>query len=219
MKNIRLITSLVICVAAIAMLVVAVRGRRKSAAPVGPAVERPAAPRSLAEYGEALVRERMSDPAYTNGLALLVDRQAELVRLRNEASREFAAWREGFLASNAEARAVFDRIQELAGQGMAPTNAAFAEFVAKLESLMAADPQGGNLLDKRDKIEAAIREHQNIAHDFIGARVLRQAQKHAGEEAAVTGAAAGAAVESQNSKVESPDAADSNGKPKLENGK
>ena len=210
MKNIRLITSLVICLAALATIVGAVRSCRRA-----PASGAPAAPRTLEEYSRALIRERMSDPEYTNALARLADRQAKLARLRSETAREFSAWREGFLASNAEARAVFDRIQALAGQGMSPTNAAFAELAARLESLMAADPQGRNLLGRRDAIEEALKEHQGRAHDFIGARVLRQAQEHAAEEAAITGAApagapAAAAVESRKSKVESPDAATSN---------
>ena len=182
MKRLPLITSLVICVAALVTIVVAVRGCRKPAPKPG----EPVAYRSVAEFNEALVRERMSDPEYTNGLAILADRQAKLARLRNEAVREFETWCKGFISSNAEARAVFDQIQALVGQGMSPTNAAVAELEAKLESLMAADPQGKYLLAKRDTIQEAIREHQGIAHDFIGARTLRQSQEHAGEEAALT---------------------------------
>ena len=126
----------------------------------------------------------MADPVYSNGLEKLASRQMELGRLRNEALREFEAWRAGFLSSNEEARAVFDQIQALVKDGVAPTNAAFAELAGRFDGLVAADPGGKYLLGKRDAIEEAIKEHQATVADFIGGYVRKQRLAHAGEAAA-----------------------------------
>ena len=179
MKNIRLITSLVICVCAIATIVVNVLRYRSRAA-----VQTPPEQPSAAERTEALIRERMADPNYTNGLALLADRQAQLVRLSHEAADEFAIWSTNFFASNAAARELSENLKKLAGEGMSRTNADFAAKVAELESMIAADPQGKYLLDKRDKIAEAMAEHERGARAFIGGRVYRQVREHAGEERA-----------------------------------
>ena len=179
MKNLRLITSLVICVCAIATIVVNVRSCRSRAA-----VQTPPEPLSAAERTQARVRERMADPNYTNGLALLADRQAQLVRLSHEAADEFAAWSTNFFASNAAARELSASLEKLAGEGMSRTNADFVAKVAELESMIAADPQGKNLLDKRNKIAEALAEHERVARAFIGGRVYRQMREHAGEERA-----------------------------------
>ena len=177
MKNLRLITSLVICVCAIATIVVNVRSCRSRAA-----VQPPPEPLSAAERTQARIRERMSDPSYTNGLAVLADKRAELVSLRNEAAREFESWCGVFVASNAEARVVFDQIQALLEEGRPSTNAAVAAKAAEFEALVAADPKGKYLLDKRDKIAEAMAEHERVARAFIGGRAYRQMREHAGEE-------------------------------------
>ena len=179
MKRLSLITGIVIIVGAIATTVVAARGCRKTATP-------PPAPETLsaAERTQARIRERMADPAYTNGLAILADRQAELARLSQEAAGEFAAWSTNFFASNAAARELSQNLEKLAGEGMSRTNAVFAAKVAELEAMIAADPQGRQLLDKRDMIAEALAEHGRISRAFIGGRLLRQAREHAGEERA-----------------------------------
>ena len=178
MKNIRLITSLVICLCAIATIVVNVHSCRSRAE------QTPPEPLSAAERNEALIRERMADPNYTNALALLADRQAQLARLSHEAADEFAAWSTNFFASNAAARELSENLRKLAGEGMSRTNADFVAKVAELESMIAADPQGKNLLDKRNKIAEAMAEHERVARAFIGGRAYRQMREHAGEERA-----------------------------------
>ncbi len=179
MKNLRLITSLVICVCAIATIVVNVHSCRRRNA-----VQTPPEPLSAAERTQARIHERMSDPNYTNALALLADRQAELAHLSHEAAAEFATWRTNFFASNAAARELAESLEKLAGEGMSSTNADFAAKVAKLESMIAADPQGKLLLDKREKIAEALAEHGRVARAFIGERLRRQQAEHAGEERA-----------------------------------
>ncbi len=181
MKRLPLITSLVICVGAIATIVLNVhscRGRNAVQTPPEP-------PKTLsaADRTQALIRERMSDPNYTNGLAILADRQARLASLSHEAADEFATWSTNFFASNAVARALFENIGKLAGEGMSPTNADFAAKVAELESMMAADPRGRYLLDKRAMIAEALAEQGRITSAFIGGRLYRQMREHAGEEA------------------------------------
>ncbi len=179
MKRLPLITSIVICLGAIATIVVNVRScRQQAAGQVQPA------PLSPAERTQKLIRERMADPVYSNGLAKLAERQTDLARLRNDAVREFEAWRVGFLSSNAEARAVFGEIQELVGKNVAPTNAAFAALAEKFEKIVAEDPRGRELLAMRDKINYEIAEHQATIADFVGGNVRRQRLAHAGEEMA-----------------------------------
>ena len=178
MKRLPLITSLVICVCAIATIVVNVLSCRNRAA------QTPPEPLSSAERTEARIRERMADPNYTNALALLADRQAQLARLSREAADEFATWSTNFFASNAAARELSENLRKLAGEGMSRTNADFAAKVAELESMIAADPQGKILLDKRNKIAEAMAEHERVARAFIGGRVYRQMREHAGEERA-----------------------------------
>ena len=178
MKNLRLITSLVICLGAIVAIVASVRSCRSRAA-----VQTQPEPLSAAERTQARIAERMADPNYTNGLALLADRQAQLVQLSHEAADEFVTWSTNYFASNAVARALSEDLAKLTAEGMSPTNADFAAKVAELKSMIAADPQGKYLLDKRDKIAEALAEHERVARAFIGGRVLRQKQQHAGDEA------------------------------------
>jgi hypothetical protein len=66
---------------------------------------------------------------------------------------------------------------------MSPTNADFAAKVAELESMMAADPRGRYLLDKRAMITEALAEQGRITSAFIGGRLYRQMREHTGEEA------------------------------------
>ena len=177
MKRLPLITSIVIIVGAVATIVLNVLSCRSRAA------QTPPEPLTAAERTQARIAERMSDQNYTNGLALLSDRQAQLVQLSHDAADEFKAWCAGFFASNETARALSENIYKLAGEGMTPTNADFAAKVAELESIIAADPQGKYLLDKRDKIAEALAEHGRVASAFIGERLRRQKAEHAGEEA------------------------------------
>ena len=166
-----------IVVGAIATIVVNVQSCRNRAA------AQPPPPLSAAERTQARIAERMADPNYTNGLALLADRQAQLVQLSHEAAAEFVTWSTNYFASNAVARALSEDLAKLTAEGMSPTNADFAAKVAELKSMIAADPQGKYLLDKRDKIAEALAEHERVARAFIGGRVLRQKQQHAGDEA------------------------------------
>ena len=176
MKRFRLIACLVIIVGAIATIALNVRGCRKRTTP-------PAGPLTAAERTQARIAERMADPNYTNSLALLSDRQAQLVQLSHEAADEFKAWCAGYFASNENARVLSETIYKLAGEGMTPTNADFAAKIAELESMIAADPQGKYLLDKRDKITEALAEHGRVAAAFVGERLRRQKAEHASEEA------------------------------------
>ena len=185
MKRLPLITSIVICVGAIATIVLNVLSCRNRAALETP--PEAAKPKSAAERTQELVDERGKDPEYTNGLARLARHQEELGRLRNEVLHEFESWRGGFVASNAEARAIFDQLQALAGPASA-TNEAFAALAEKFEAMVAADPQGKHLLDKRDTIQKAIEDHQASIREYIGANVRRQVQEHA---AAAPGAGTG----------------------------
>lgn len=185
MKRLPLITSIVICVGAIATIVLNVLSCRNRAALETP--PEAAKPKSAAERTQELVDERGKDPEYTNGLARLARHQEELGRLRNEVLREFESWRDGFVASNAEARAVFDQLKALAGPASV-TNEAFAALAEKFEAMVAADPQGKHLLDKRDTIQKAIEDHQASIREYVGAKVRRQVQEHA---AAAPGAGTG----------------------------
>ena len=180
MRRLPLITSIVIIVGAVATIVLNVLSCRNRNA-----VQTPPAPLSAAERTQKMIEERMADPVYSNGLVKLQIRQRELAVLRNDLRNEVKLWREGFLGSNEEARAVFEKLQALEKDGTSPTNAAFASLVARLDELMAADPQGRLLLEKRDKIEEAIKEHQGVIHDFIGAYARKQRAEHAKEEAAI----------------------------------
>ena len=179
MKRLPLITSIVIIIGAVATIVLNVVSCRNRAAMQTP--PDPAKPLTAAERTQAYARERMADPAYTNGLALLADRQAQLARLGNEAAAEFAAWSTNFYASNAVARALAESLEKLAGEGVSRTNADFAAKLEELESMIAADPQGGYLLDKRAKIAEALAEHGRVASAFIAERLRRQRVEHAGE--------------------------------------
>ncbi len=174
MKRLPLITAIVVIVGAIVTIVVNVRSCRRS---------EPQAPLTAAERTQARIAERMADPNYTNSLALLSDRQAQLVQLSHEAADEFKAWCAGYFASNENARVLSETIYKLAGEGMTPTNADFAAKIAELESMIAADPQGKYLLDKRDKITEALAEHGRVAAAFVGERLRRQKAEHANEEA------------------------------------
>ena len=178
MKRLPLITLIVVIVGAVAIIVLNTLSCRSRKA-----VQTPPKPLSAKERTQAMIRERMADPNYTNSLALLADRQAELARLSHEAAAEFATWTTNFLASNAVARTLAESLEKMAGEGMARTNADFAAKLEELEAMVAADPQGRYLLDKRDKIAEALAEHGRVASAFIGERVRRQRVEHAGEEA------------------------------------
>jgi hypothetical protein len=180
-KRLPLITSIVIIVGAVATIVLNVLSCRSRNAEQTPPES--AEPLSATERTQAKIAERMADPNYTNGLALLSDRQAQLVQLSHDAADEFKAWCAGFFASNEAARVLSEDIYKLAGEGMTPTNADFAAKVAELESMIAADSHGKYLLDKRDKIAEALAEHGRVASAFIGERLRRQKAEHAGEEA------------------------------------
>ena len=181
MKRLPLITSIVIILGAVATIVLNVLSCRSRNAVQTP--PEPAKPLTAAERTQSRIAERMADPNYTNGLALLSDRQAQLVQLSHDAADEFKAWCAGFFASNEAARTLSENIYKLAGEGMTPTNADFAAKIAELESIIAADSQGKYLLDKRDKIAEALAEHGRVASAFIGERLRRQKTEHAGEEA------------------------------------
>lgn len=168
----------VAAVAVVAVLAVVFSRSRQPAQP-------PAAPQSAAELTQNLIEERMADPAYTNGLAKLAARQQELASLRYSVASELAAWREGFLASNETARAVSEKIKALAAEGEAAAGEAIAALQKELDGLFSADPQGKSLLGKLGAVEEAIKRNQEIAHDFIGARVREQAKAHAAEERAI----------------------------------
>ncbi len=168
MKRLPLITGIVVIIGAIATIVINVQSCRNRRAAA------PSAPLSAAERTQARIAERMADPNYTNSLALLSDRQAQLVQLSHDAADEFKAWCAGFFASNEAARVLSENIYKLAGEGMTPTNADFAAKIAELESMIAADPQGKYLLDKRDKITEALAEHGRVAAAFVGERLRRQ---------------------------------------------
>lgn len=180
MKNLRLIASIVICVGAIATIAVNVLSCRNRAA-----MQIPPEPLSAAERTQKMIDERMADPAYTNGLAKLETRQRELAVRRNALRKEIELWRKGFLVSNEEAKAAFEKLQAMEQSGMAPTNAPFAALVARLDELMAADPEGKRLLEARDEIEMAIKEHQGVIHDYIGAYARKQRTEQLNEQAAL----------------------------------
>ncbi len=183
MKRLPLITSIVICLGSIATIilnVVSCRSRRQAVAE-----PTPPKPLSVAERTQKMIDERMADPAYTNGLAKLAVRQMDLARQRNAVRNEILAWRKGFLASNEEAKATVEKLQAMERDGMSPTNAAFSALVGRLDELMAADPEGKLLLQKRDEIEEAIKEHQGVIHDFAGARLRKQRAEHLNEAAAL----------------------------------
>lgn len=143
----------------------------------------PPAPPTAEELMKIMLEERKADTNYVANLEALAARRQELAALRGEASREFERWRDGFIATNGEAKAVFDEIRglDMSAEG-AETNR--NELAARLEALVAADPDGARHLDKRDKIEKAIAEHQDVITAYISSYVRRQAQAHVSDEAA-----------------------------------
>ena len=181
MKRLPLIAVIVIIVAIAAVMVGvrSLRRQRESAKPTPPTQL------SAAERTQRMIDERMADPVYSNGLVKLQVRQSDLARQRNALRKEAELWRDGFVVSNEEARAVFEKLQALERDGMEPTNAAIASLVARLDELMAADPEGKRLLERRDEIEEAIKEHQGVIHDFIGAYARKQRAEHLEEGAAI----------------------------------
>ncbi len=142
-----------------------------------PEPELPPAPgANAAAYTARLAAERMEDPVYRAGLKDLETRQTDLAKKRDALVAEFAAWRNGFLASNEAARAFLEKAR--ADGVPADPN--------QLEKLIAADPQGAAFVARREAVDAEMQDLRKEIRAFIGARLRQQAQAHAPEEKAAS---------------------------------
>ena len=181
MKRLPLITSIVICLGAIATIVLNVVSCRSRTAGQPPAPPEPPKEQTPAEeaaaYTARLAKERMEDPAYMADLKSLETHQRELARRRDALVLEYQAWKRGFVASNEAARALFEGPREKGAQ--APS------IRDELEKLIAADPEGAAFNAKREALDAEIAEHQARIKAVIGARMRRQSEEHAAEEKAM----------------------------------
>jgi uncharacterized membrane protein len=138
-----------------------------------------------------MIEERTSDTNYVANLNLIASRYADLNKLRSEAMAEMSAWMHGFLASNAEARAISSRIQALKSGKAVPEEGETVEALeGQLKAMVAADPFGAWLLDKADKISTAIDANQRIAADYIGGKVREQAEARKDREMQIANARA-----------------------------
>ena len=192
-----------LAVLAIVATITIARGRREPRPAAPEPEDRLMTPEDVkARVGE-MIRERAGDAEYMEKLNAIARRYAELDALKDEAAREFAEWRRGFLASNETARALAVEIARLAAtpggtSSVASASAAGTEadppasaedeagkLRAELKALCEADPRGAYLLGKIDRIEEAYEAARASASAAIGSRVREQVlARAAGEKAA-----------------------------------
>ena len=182
MKRLPLITSIVICLGAIATIVLNVVSCCRRAAeppPSAPAPSEPAPVLSAEERNLSKAQERAADEEYMAVLHDLGRAQASLASARAQAVGAFSKWYGGWCVSNEAARALLEK----AARPDVGTNELSA-LKAELEALVRADPVGAALRARIDEAETAVSNHQNVVRGVIGARLRRQTEEHAAEELA-----------------------------------
>lgn len=140
---------------------------------------------SSEERTATYVSERMNDKEYMAALRQLSDGQANLAAARVAASEAFAKWRETWVASNAAARAVSEKMNAFIVDGGDLNSAEGLSLAAELNALIQADPEGAALVAKCAEAEKNVAEHQELIKSVIGGRIRKQTEEHAGVEAKI----------------------------------
>lgn len=177
----RMITAAV-AIGVIAVLGVIIAALTKKGPYSSESFPEPVKPLTASELPKVMIKERMNDFDYTNGLAILQSRQNELASLRADARAEYDVWLKGFVASNETARGLAKMLEQASLNEANYTNGSIAVIKEKIEALILQDSHGRYLVDKRKKLDAAQEAHQVEIRGFIGSKVLSQAKAHAEDE-------------------------------------
>lgn len=133
---------------------------------------------------QEMANERLSDPVYFNKLESLRKERDGIVAQRNAAIKEFETWQEGWVQTNAAAKAIADELKGLHEHGQGAGEKA-RELEKKLEDLAKADPEGSNLFAVIEKASEEIKFTTAKMSSTIGERILQQSKENmAAEEAA-----------------------------------
>ena len=135
------------------------------------------APKSAAERTQLKLEERMSDFDYTNALHKMHMRQTELANERAVAVRAFNSWYNGWVSTNAAAKALSIKIAQTVKDPASSTNGVLSKLRAEMDALVAKDAVGTTLKAKIADADGAIAQHQGEVQAFIGNKLHKQAQE------------------------------------------
>lgn len=135
------------------------------------------APKSAAERTQLKLEDRMSDFDYTNALHKMHMRQTELANERVVAVRAFNSWYNGWVSTNAAAKALSIKIAQTVKDPASSTNGVLSKLRAEMDALVAKDAVGTTLKAKIADADGAIAQHQGEVQAFIGNKLLKQAQE------------------------------------------
>lgn len=135
------------------------------------------APKSAAERTQLKLEDRMSDFDYTNSLHKMHMRQTELANERAVAVRAFNSWYNGWVSTNAAAKALSIKIAHAAKDPASSTNGVLSKLRAEMDALVAKDAVGTTLKAKIADADGAIAQHQGEVQAFIGNKLHKQAQE------------------------------------------
>lgn len=135
------------------------------------------APKSAAERTQLKLEERMSDFDYTNTLHKMYLRQTELANERAVAVRAFNSWYNGWVSTNAAAKALSIKIAQTVKDPASSTNGVLSKLRAEMDALVAKDAVGTTLKAKITDADGAIAQHQGEVQAFIGNKLHKQAQE------------------------------------------
>lgn len=135
------------------------------------------APKSAAERTQLKLEDRMSDFDYTNALHKMHMRQTELANERAVAVRAFNLWYNGWVSTNAAAKALSIKIAQTVKDPASSTNGVLSKLRAEMDALVAKDAVGTTLKAKIADADGAIAQHQGEVQAFIGNKLHKQAQE------------------------------------------
>lgn len=135
------------------------------------------APKSAAERTQLKLEDRMSDFDYTNSLHKMHMRQTELANERAVAVRAFNSWYNGWVSTNAAAKALSIKIAQTVKDPASSTNGVLSKLRAEMDALVAKDAVGTTLKAKIADADGAIAQHQGEVQAFIGNKLHKQAQE------------------------------------------
>lgn len=144
------------------------------------------APKSAAERTQLKLEERMSDFDYTNALHKMHMRQTELANERAVAVRAFNSWYNGWVSTNAAAKALSIKIAQAVKDPASSTNGVLTKLRAELDALVSEDAAGSGLKAKIADADSAAAQHQGEIRAFIGDKLHEQAQKAKAENPSLT---------------------------------
>ena len=183
--KIALANLLLLVIVAVAVLLIRRRHERPPETVAGPAAE-PLSPVEAAQREtQAWVTERMKDPEYREQLRTIDESRRALATQANALETEVVAWQRKLAAENAEFAGLIAKLETLRSQtDDDETATAAAEVTQAIQTLMAQDPRGSELLARQNAIHTQREALQQEALRTVGLRMQRQQAEKFGRTAA-----------------------------------